>query len=74
MLFPKLNHIRVGERIELLRKTVSGVMLTLLLIGMLTLAFSIQPVKTEPNSETVPDDYPTIQKAINAANPGGEEK
>jgi parallel beta-helix repeat protein len=36
-----------GERIELLRKTVSGIMLTLFLIGMLTLAFNIQPVKAE---------------------------
>jgi len=30
----------------LLRKTVSGIMLTLLFIGMLTLAFNIQPVKS----------------------------
>jgi len=33
------------ERIELLRKTVSGIMLTLLLVSMLTLAFNIQSVK-----------------------------
>jgi len=45
VLFPRLNHIGVGERIELSRKTVSGTMLTLLLISMLTLAFKIQPVK-----------------------------
>jgi parallel beta-helix repeat protein len=31
--------------VELLRKTVSGIMLTLLLISMLTLAFKIQPAK-----------------------------
>jgi nitrous oxidase accessory protein NosD len=31
----------------LLRKTVSGIMLTLFLTGMLTLAFNIQPVKAE---------------------------
>lgn len=36
---------RLGERIELLRKTVSGTMLTLLLIGVLFWAFNIQPVK-----------------------------
>jgi parallel beta-helix repeat protein len=45
MLFLQLNLIGVGERIELLRKTVSGMMLALLLISMLSLAFNIQPVK-----------------------------
>jgi parallel beta-helix repeat protein len=39
------RHIRLGERMELLRKPVFGVMLTLLLIGMLALSFNIQPVK-----------------------------
>jgi parallel beta-helix repeat protein len=53
-----------------MRKIVSGIMLTLLLIGMLTLAFNIQPVKSEPRTIIVPDEYPTIQEAINAANPG----
>ena len=48
---------------------VSGIMLTLLFIGMLALAFDIQPVKAEPRTIIVPDDYPTIQEAINAANP-----
>jgi len=51
-------------------KAASGITLTLLLIGILTLAFKIQPVKAEPGTITVPDDYPTIQEAINAANPG----
>jgi parallel beta-helix repeat protein len=53
----------------LLRQAVSGIMLTLLSIGMLTLAFNIRQVKT---AETiiVPDDYSTIQKAINAATNG----
>jgi parallel beta-helix repeat protein len=36
---------RIRRKVELLRKTVSGIMLTLLLIGMLTLAFNVQPVK-----------------------------
>jgi parallel beta-helix repeat protein len=45
MLFLQLNLIGVGERIELLRKTVSGIMLSLVLISTLTLAFNIQPVK-----------------------------
>ena len=52
------------------RKNVSGIMLTLLLIGMLTLAFNIQQVKSEPTTVIVPDDYPTIQGAINSASPG----
>jgi parallel beta-helix repeat protein len=42
----------------------------LLLVGMLALSFNIQPVKTEPTAIVVPDDYPTIQEAINAASPG----
>jgi len=48
--------LELGERIELLRKTVSGIMLTLLLIGMLTFAFNIQPVKAEPKTIYVNGD------------------
>lgn len=43
-------------------------MLTLLLIGLLTLQFSIRPAKSEPRTIIVPDGYPTIQEGINAAN------
>jgi parallel beta-helix repeat protein len=64
-----LNQLGLGES-ELLKKPVSGIMLTLILIGMLMLAFNIQPVKTEPAIIIVPEDYPTIQEAINAASPG----
>ena len=64
--------MEIGRRMKI--KAVSGIMLTLLLIGMLTLAFNIQPVKAEPTTWTVDDDGPadfhTIQEAINAANPG----
>jgi len=42
----------------------------LLLINMLTLGFNIRPAKTKPATIIVPDNYPTIQDAINAANPG----
>jgi len=56
------------------RKAVSGITLTLLLIGMLTLAFNTQLVRAEPTTWIVDDDGPadfhTIQEAINAANPG----
>jgi len=45
-------------------------MLTLLLISMLALALDIQVVKSEPKTIVVPDDYATIQKAINAADSG----
>lgn len=56
------------------RKTVSRIILTLLLVSMLPLAFHIHPVKMESAAIIVaviivPDDYPTIQEAINAANP-----
>ncbi len=48
----------------------SGILMALLLIGMLTLTFRIQPVKAQPATIIVPDDYPTIQAAINAAKDG----
>mgnify|MGYP003884661645 CR=1 FL=1 len=41
--------------------------MTLLLIGMLSSAFNIQPVKAEPKTIIVPDDYSSIQEAINRA-------
>jgi nitrous oxidase accessory protein NosD len=43
---------------------------TLLLISMLTLAFNIPLVIADPGVIRVPTDYPTIQKAINAAQNG----
>jgi hypothetical protein len=47
--FISLNRLfRVGERMGLLRKSVSGIMLAMLLTSMLTLAFNIQAVDTEP--------------------------
>jgi len=51
-------------------RAASGIILALLLIVTLNSAFSIQPVKTEPTPIMVPDDYPTIQEAINHANEG----
>jgi len=45
-------------------------MLTLLLVSIFTLAFNTQTVKSEPTTIIVPDDYSTIQEAINAANLG----
>jgi len=42
--------MRVGERFELSKIIVSGIMLTLLLVGMFTLVFNIQPVRA---SETI---------------------
>ncbi|MGD8505491.1 MAG: right-handed parallel beta-helix repeat-containing protein [Candidatus Bathyarchaeota archaeon] len=56
------------------REHASGIMLMVLLTCSLTLAFSIQPVETQPVTWFVDDDgsadFPTIQEAINAANPG----
>jgi parallel beta-helix repeat protein len=51
-------------------KAVSGIMLTLLLTGMLTLAFNIQPAEAESTTWIVDDDGPadfsSIQQAINS--------
>ncbi|MDH5779183.1 MAG: PQQ-binding-like beta-propeller repeat protein [Candidatus Bathyarchaeota archaeon] len=52
------------------RKVVTGIMVTLLILSMLTLAFNIQLVKTEPSTIIVPDNYSTIQEAINASSLG----
>lgn len=52
-----------------MKKIISGIMLTVLLTSLLTLTFNIQPVEAEPGIIFVPDDYPTIQAAVNAANP-----
>lgn len=52
------------------RKIVSGLVLTILLIGMLALTFNIQPIESNPGTICVPDDYDTIQEAINAAGEG----
>ncbi|MCK4478873.1 right-handed parallel beta-helix repeat-containing protein, partial [Candidatus Bathyarchaeota archaeon] len=50
------------------RRFFSGMMLTLLLISILTLAFNIQPVRA--TTIIVPDHYSTIQEAIHAASSG----
>jgi parallel beta-helix repeat protein len=42
----------------------------MLLLSMFALALNIRPVNSNPGTIAVPDDYPTIQAAINAANPG----
>jgi len=71
-----------GERREVRLKAVSGIMLTLLLIGMLTLAFNIQPVRSELipfsdefNTTTLDSRWTTVDPARGATfdlsvNPG----
>ena len=58
------------EVIRLPRKTVSIIMVSLLVISTLTLALNVQPVKAEPTTIIVPDDYPMIQQAVDNANDG----
>jgi nitrous oxidase accessory protein NosD len=52
------------------KKIVVGIVSALLLIGVFSLAFNIQPAQSEAHTITVPDDYPTIQGAVNAASSG----
>ena len=52
------------------KKAATSVILTLLLISLWSPTFNIHLAKTEPTTITVPDDYLTIQEAINAANLG----
>lgn len=49
-----------------MKKIASLIILTMFFVGMLTLTFSIKSVKGV--TITVPDNYPTIQEAINHAN------
>jgi parallel beta-helix repeat protein len=53
-----------------MKRLVSGIVLMLLLMAMFSLAFNIKPAKAEPRIIVVPDDYSTIQEAINAASYG----
>ena len=55
---------------EMKLKAVSGIMLTLLLIGILTLVFNIRLVKSEATTIIVPDEYEKIQWAIGNASAG----
>jgi parallel beta-helix repeat protein len=59
------QRLQIKER-KSLKRVVSGTMLMLLMASMLTLAFNIQPVRAR--TMAVPDNYPTIQQAINHAN------
>ena len=52
------------------KKTVCTVIIGFFLLSTLISKVEIQSVEAEPESITVPDDYPTIQEAINSANPG----
>jgi len=49
---------------------VSILMLALLLVSALVFGLGIQQAGSESATITVPDDYPTIQEAINSANEG----
>jgi parallel beta-helix repeat protein len=50
--------------------TFAGMMLTLLMISTLFLAFNVRPARSSPTTIIVPDDYPTIQAAIDNASAG----
>jgi nitrous oxidase accessory protein len=52
---------------EVMKRIISGILVAPLLIGMLALAFNIKPAIAAPTTIIVPDDYPTIQEAVNAA-------
>jgi parallel beta-helix repeat protein len=53
-----------------LKRLISGVVLAMLMVNVLALSFNVKPARSSPATITVPDDYSTIQAAINAANPG----
>jgi parallel beta-helix repeat protein len=53
-----------------MKNLVSGMMLALLMLGTLAMTLNVQPAKSSTETITVPDDYATIQAAINAANSG----
>jgi hypothetical protein len=53
-----------------MKKLISGLLVTMLTLGLLALASSVKPARASPATITVTDDYPTIQLAINAASLG----
>jgi PKD repeat protein len=53
-----------------MKRIIPRIIVGLLLISILTLASNIRPGKATPTTITVPDDYPTIQAAVNAASAG----
>jgi parallel beta-helix repeat protein len=57
------------EKKALEKESVSVILLAMLITSALTFAYHIQPVRAR--TITVPDDYSTIQEAINAATSGG---
>jgi len=64
-----LKFIKNRERL-LIYKSFSGILFTILLVGTLLFAFTINQVKTTPITVVVPDDFSTIQEAINHATEG----
>ena len=53
-----------------MNRIVSEIMISLLLINVSALLCNVQLARAVPTTIIVPDDYSTIQRAINAANPG----
>jgi len=52
------------------KRLISALVLVMLMVSMFALAFSAKPARSSPATITVPDDYSTIQAAINAASSG----
>jgi parallel beta-helix repeat protein len=53
-----------------MNRNLALIMTLVVFIGTLILAFNTQPVKATPTTIIVPDDFPTIQAAINNASAG----
>ena len=53
-----------------MKRVVYGLMLIMLFLSVFKLTSNIQPIKAEPTTIIVPDDYSTIQEAINVAETG----
>lgn len=51
-------------------RTISGIVVALLLATVLVTSFGTNQVKAVSGTITVPDDYSTIQEAINRASDG----
>lgn len=58
MLFQNATHIYRTVRNEMLKKIGSGLMLTMLLVGISTSSLNIQPVNIEPGIETTGEAQP----------------
>ena len=57
-----------------MKKTISGIMLILFIIGSFGIALNIQPTHTQPKTITGADNRPTVQEGTNPTNSASQNQ